>query len=139
MPAVQWDKLAQMLSASVAAAEEPAQSYRINFRRLPVPLGLAASLLIAAGVASHIYHSIPGPVTTPKPYVAQPQTVAVVTGPQADLPGGPVQVEISIGPAKAFAQGPDANRYADEMIVRPSRVLVASGTQSVEDTSVLPY
>jgi len=137
LPEVRWDLLAERLSHAVAEAEEPAQSYRIGWRRMPVPLGLAASVLFAAGIALHVYRSSG---VTNLPLARLPvATVAVVTGPQVDMPAGPVQSEVAIGPAKAVAGAPDLDRYADDMIVRPSRVLVASGIQSVEDTPLLPY
>jgi len=138
LPGIRWDRLTQVISEAVAQAEEPAQSYRIDWRRLSVPLGLAASVLFAAGIAMHLYLSS-GAGNFPLPR-SSPAKVEIVTGPQADMPGGPVQSEVAIGPAKAVAGVPDLNRYADDTITRPSRVLVvASGTQSVDDTPILPY
>lgn len=137
LPGIRWDRLTHVISEAVEQAEGPAQSYRIDWRRLSVPLGLAASVLFAAGIAMHVYLSSGvGNFPPPPPPLVK---LAVVTGPQADMPGGPVQSEVAIGPAKAVAGVPDLNRYADDMITRPSRVLVASGIQSVDDTPILPY
>src|SRR5579862_9548803 len=57
LPAVNWDLLASSISEAVDRAEEPAQSYRIRPAWVAIPLGLAASVLIVAGIAFHVFSS----------------------------------------------------------------------------------
>lgn len=137
LPPIEWNRLTEVISAAVAQAEEPVQSYRLWRSWMPVPLGLAASLLIAAGLAIHMYSAAPSAPPRHVPPVVQ--QVAVVTGPQADAPEGPVQVEVSIGPGNSVAGGEDLSRYSDDVVTRPSRVLVASGVNSVDDAPSFPY
>jgi len=136
IPPVRWELLAESISGAVRRAEEPAQSFKLRLRGpwLAVPLGLAASVVVAAGVAFHVYFSGTGGTTSPvRPVPAVPQAVAVVTGPRVEDAAGPAQAEVSIGPSPAVADAEHLSKYADDVITRPSRVLVASGVNSVED------
>jgi anti-sigma factor RsiW len=134
---IRWDALADHLSSVVASVPEPATPYRLIPRWLPMPLALAASLLIAAGVGISIYLHAPGE-RGPLPMIP-PQQVAIVTGPVAEsAPGG--SADVSIGPpAQAVGQS-DVGRYSDDLVSRPSHLVIASGVNfSPETSSSFPY
>jgi anti-sigma factor RsiW len=144
MPAVAWDRLAARIGSTIAAAPEPGEaeapaSYRLFAGRFAwAAVGLAASVLIAAGLSLRIFlggHARQSP--------AGPGTIALeriihVTGPRAQVAEGPATVDVSIGPGKGLAErGP--NIYGD-VVSRPSSVLVASGAPATDDTTPqLPF
>lgn len=141
MQLVNWDALAEGISAAVAEADEPAQSYRLIPQWIPARLALAASLLIASGIAVSVYmsnHTATVPTGNHQVAVAKP--VLMVTGPLAEAAPNGV-MEVSIGPAPRVAGASDVSLYSSDLVTRPSRLVIASGINppSSSDTSSLPY
>ena len=148
-PNVRWDALAEQISAAVAEAEEPAQSYRLSdYRWATRWVAVAAAVAIAAGTAFVALRNIGGPT---------PQTIAIVN-PEPATPATPVVTEITLGPVEAAEPAPSAapvavaigpserlidqgavNRYAAEVIGRPAQVLIASTARPVQDTGLSPF
>ncbi|MDB5331349.1 MAG: hypothetical protein JWP03_2500 [Phycisphaerales bacterium] len=139
LPEVRWELLASSISAAVAdlADERAATSYRFPaFVRRFAPLALAASVLIAAGLAVRVYVARPGQIAKTEPTVVQPtQPLAVlnVEGPQFEKAQGPADVQIAIGPGKSVSDDSALAQYSDDVVSRPSRISVASGATPAQD------
>jgi anti-sigma factor RsiW len=144
MPAgVQWDRLGARIERSIAAAPDPAEvasSYRLFTGRFAWgAVGLAASVMIAAGVAIRMLGGGDGVA----PIVPHAEQVAIksfakVVGPRAEVAIGPAMSEVSIGPGKAMASRGGPNIYGD-LVSRPATVLVASGAPATDDTPQPPF
>lgn len=143
-PEVRWDRLAESISAGIdRAMEERAAGASWWFRhRLPAGLAVAASVLIAIGIAVHILlpgnssTEIRGPV---KPLGSETTAMLNVQGPEADAPSGPQVTQISIGAGGSYAHDSSLAPYADEMDNRPSRVVIASGLAQEQPRVGYPY
>jgi len=143
---VRWDAFADQVSAAVADAEEPAQSYRIaDYRWANRWVAVAAAVLIAAGTAFVAIRNSTS--RTPKLIAivnAEPETAPTVT--VVEL--GPVEtggaasttpLEVAIGPSDRLQDRGSVNRYAAEVITRPAQVLIASTARPVQDTGLSPF
>ena len=138
VPQLQWDALANQISAAVAKVEipveaEPVRSNRMTWLRIGVPMAIAASMMIGVGVAFHFFRPNANlPAGNPAP-----PAVAVITGPQVETTAAPSQVQISVGPAQV-ASSDDSTlwRYSDDVTSRPAHVTVASGINPAQDSSL---
>ncbi|HWE92965.1 MAG TPA: hypothetical protein VG269_03260 [Tepidisphaeraceae bacterium] len=145
LPDVRWELLASSISNAVAdlADERAATSYRFPaFVRRFAPLALAASLLIAAGLAVRMYVARPDQIAKTPPTVIQPtQTLAIlnVEGPQFEKAQGAAEVQIAIGPGKSMADGSGLAQYSDDVVSRPSRISVASGATPAQDAPLATF
>jgi anti-sigma factor RsiW len=138
---IRWDALADHLSSVVAAVPEPATSYRLVPRWLPMPLALAASLLIAAGVGISFYLNQQKPSTS-QVAISRPaaSSVLLVSGPVAETASGG-SADVSIGPPPQAVGQSDVGRYSDDLVSRPSHLVIASGVNFSPETSssAFPY
>jgi anti-sigma factor RsiW len=139
-PELNWDRLAEHLSASVAeaAAADVRGSQPIS---LPVRFGwrqpwgwlsAAASVLLAATVtllvARHARHAV---APLPLEMANRPSSIVIV--PQPEPPAGSPVEQITIGPSPALAaQGGDW-RYAQGVVAAPSRAVVVSRADAGRD------
>jgi anti-sigma factor RsiW len=114
-PAVRWDRLARHLSDAVAEAQEPVIAGRIGWGW---KLAIAASVLIVIGIGLLMQRS-------PRSDQVKMESVAVVTGPEAEAASGPAVVEIAVGPSPALAARAASWRYAEGVVIEPSRVELA--------------
>lgn len=137
MPSVNWDGLAEHISGRIAKESRPSRSMRIAdwLRPMPARVALAASVLIAAGVALRLaFTGGPAPVTlvpTPAPIVQ------VVHGPQVELAPQPAIAVIQVGPPPGEFEAD--NGFTDDIVARPPRVVIASGVTSTDDTRGFPF
>jgi len=143
---VRWDAFAEQVSAAVAEAEEPAQSYRLSdYRWANRWFAVAAAVLIAAGTAFVAIRN--GGSRTPKSIAIvnpEPATAAIVTeialGPVESDPAPSIApVEVAIGPSDRLQDQGGVNRYTAEVIARPAQVLIASTARPVQDTVLSPF
>ncbi len=135
LPAVNWDRLAEHLSDTVAAADEQQQSnytLRIgNWGRLAI----AAMVMIAVGSSAWLGLR-PGRSTNValKP---SPVQLAEITGPRAEAAIQPAVEEVAIGPS---ASARNVNyAVAEDIVYRTPRVVIASSQSDRQDSSSLPY
>jgi anti-sigma factor RsiW len=137
VPAVRWELLAKRIGHAVAEADAPAASYRLFARRFVMPTALAASLLIACGLAVTIY--LAGHKQGNVSPVAVAQPMVQVLGPVAESAPNAVE-EISIGPAQQAGGQAAIARYSDELVSRTPRLVIASavGVPTSNDSSA-PY
>jgi anti-sigma factor RsiW len=145
LPDVRWDALASQISSAIAVAEAPAQaSYRIADYRWTRWVAAAAAVLIAAGTA---FVALRGggdakPIniviqSDPKPAPA-PIEITLVNASQDEAPVA-TPVVVVIGPGDSLKDQPTLNRYASDVISRPSQVLIASSASPVQDISLSPF
>ncbi|HET6252161.1 MAG TPA: hypothetical protein VFE47_31030 [Tepidisphaeraceae bacterium] len=147
MPAIPWDRLQQSISAQVAEAheEQTARAYRMPawMRRSVMPLALAASLLIVAGVGIQIYNNSR---QTPTGWEKSGTTAPVSTGSstfvafQTDQVAGPGQADVSIGPGAQASNGSVVISYGvGPAAPAPSHVTIVSGGMPAHDTQSAAY
>lgn len=136
---IQWGALTDRISASIDRHQsEPAQSFKLFPWRSAMPFAMAASLLIAVGVAVSIYMKSPAVHphgTTPSVAVA---SIIEVSGPAAQVAVNPV-VDVQIGPAHSVTAAAMASRYDDDVVSRPARLIIASSAKPNADPVGLPY
>jgi anti-sigma factor RsiW len=144
MPEVRWDRLAESISTAIdKQMEERAARASWWFRhRIPAGLALAASILLAIGIAIHLLVPGHGPGQERGPVrTLSTHTMAMlnVEGPQEDAPAGPQITQISIGAGGSYAHDSSLAPYADEIDNRPSRVVIASGLAPEQPQVGYPY
>lgn len=144
LPEVRWDRLAESISSAVDAQLDDRvarASWWVRFR-LPAGLAVAASALLAIGIAAYVLmHGRPatlhpGSHATPNHVVIATLTVE---GPQADAPGGTVITDVSIGAGGSYAKDSSLDPYADEIDSRPARVVIASGIEQERPLAGSPF
>jgi anti-sigma factor RsiW len=139
-PAVDYDRLAGHICAAVSEQEEePARIYRIGFVRTMAGLALAASVLIGVGFGIRLLQQNQTNPTGGRFVVNTPKEIIVVDAHLA-APGAstqPVEV-IAVGPSQQFQDRPGFAGYYDDIVSRPSQVLIARSGEPAHDGSFLP-
>jgi anti-sigma factor RsiW len=146
VPAVRWDRLAEEISAAVAREEMPAQSYKLSRWLRPVRLAVAASVLLAGGIAFTLLRTAGDPASGPAPAPADITRIVIKTGTahDGDAPGAATTaapavvntepVHVAIGPPAAGDAAP-VRLYADDGVVsRRSRVVIVSAAPLGQDS-----
>ena len=137
-PAVDFEALAGSISEAVARAEEPAQSYRMHWVRTASALALAACVVIAAGVGIRMMQT---PGTTGngqavRPDVApaaEPRRIVVVDSVNRPEVSKESALVVNVGPPAAAEGRPTFARYHEDLLSRPSQVIIArSGYEATE-------
>jgi negative regulator of sigma E activity len=141
-PAVDWDAFASRVSRVVAAQDPPAQSYRLHWVRAASVLAVAASALVAIGFGIRLLRpSGPGAGTNGQlvqnPPVREVKRIEVVDRSTPAPAGQAVQV-IAVGPPTSLDGRPLLVRYQEDLVSRPSQVIIARGGQPYQDNSGLP-
>ena len=160
LPEIRWAALAGHLSDVVAnAGAKPVFSFK--WARSAGRMAIAACVLLAAGIGISAYRNAstgghhPGDVAqlTSHPQPVIPASVAMIVGPQLETATGKAVVEIEIGgPAVAVAtpgtddavasvsvEAATPSQFADVILSRPSRVVIANGDNTAQDSSQMPY
>ncbi len=129
LPEVNWDALASHLSKAVAREEAPAQSYRL-FNVSPRVMALAASILVVLGVGVTVLLNRPGRSAGEGLVIrdVHPDAAVAVSSPDQSSP------EVTVGPSRALAAN-TSSPFAEDVVSRPSRVVIASGVEPAQDTS----
>ena len=142
LPAFDYGALSDRISAAVAREAEPAQSYRLHWVRTAAALAIAACVVIAVGVG--IRRLGPAGPTDPRqqavaptPAVERKQIIVVDAGPRSQPSTAPVEV-IAVGPSPAAQDGPALARYQEDLISRPSQVIIARTGRGAEEGSFMP-
>ena len=138
MPEVRWDRLAEMISGAIDDELE-ARMKRASWLIRPARAGwlaLAASVLIAGGIAAHFMIGQKNQTSAPG-VTAAPRSLLVELS-QPDSPQGKVVSEIAIGAGGAYAKDSTLAPYADDIDTRPAHVVIASGA-STQTPSGLPF
>jgi anti-sigma factor RsiW len=136
LPAINWDRLADHISAAVADEDRATTSFPIRtwwVRRIAI----AALVLIAIGTVILWPRRIDNRMAT-NPPVNTAAAVAIVQISGPEVPTGAAVVEISMDPSSAQPQAANY-RIAEDIIYRAPRVVIASGQPDRQDTQRLPY
>lgn len=135
MPAVNWDRFAAEISANVAQEQEPAHSFKISRWFRPMTYAVAASVLIAGGIAIMLL----GPQNKPAPVPLviklidrEPSQTSPAVSPKPTL-------QVAVGPAVSSQDEPITLRYAESVVQRPSNALIVSATPRAQDTGLTPF
>ena len=131
-PELNWNDLANQISAAVAEEEIPVRTLRISWHA--TSLAMAASVLLALGIGFVVYKNSGMPHNVPN----GPISIAKIDGPAAEPATQPALVKIELGPADQFAD----NQYqlSEPILSRPSSVrLIASQQDPAQDTPRSPY
>ncbi len=156
MPAVDWDRLQQRISAGVAAsatsvdtlrvqtnrrragvaASTNEASYRMPWVRMGAWAAMAACVVIAVGVAFQLtrHGSSQQPAQLP---TGNAVAVVHVVGPQIEVAGGLAVEQVSIGPPPTLAKASAAGFYDEGILASPAQVVIASGPDAVQDIDSL--
>jgi anti-sigma factor RsiW len=136
LPEVKWEMLSQSISAAVGDVEPPvAESYPIFRLRMPMVFAIAASVVIAGGVAVAVLlhgHTPAGPSGVPEQVAKGSITIE---GPTVEKSMGPVVAEVTVGPGESLKGDTAISSYAEEITSRPSHVVVASDVVPDEQPS----
>lgn len=138
LPEVRWERLAETISGAIDDEME-SRMRRASWLIRPVRAGwlaLAASVLIAGGIAIHFMSGSRNPISVP--HGTSPTGTLMVEVSQPDRPEGKVVSEISIGAGGAYAKDSTLAPYADDIDTRPAHVVIASGA-STPTQSGLPF
>jgi anti-sigma factor RsiW len=139
LPEVRWDRLAETISVAIDAEME-SRMRRASWLIRPIRpgwLAIAASVLIAGGIAIHFMTGSRRPIANPTHGTPAPGSLLVEVS-QPDRPEGKVVSEISIGAGGAYAKDSTLAPYADDIDTRPAHVVIASGA-STPTQSGLPF
>ena len=138
LPDVKWDRLAAHISSAVAEEDRATTSY-------PIRNWWVRSAAVAAIVAIAFTTAVLWPrgknstieVSTTAPAQPQGPQVAMIEVGGPDVSSKPPVEEISVEPS-ALA---DAENYriSEDIVYRPSRVVIASGDIDRQDSGRLPY
>ena len=140
IPDVNWDQFAAQISSAVARQELPAQSYKLSAWLRPARLAIAASVLLAIGVATALLvnRTGDGPVTAS----AEPVRIKRVdaTAPENASPASSQTIEIAISAPASSSDDRFVLHLEDDGIVhRPSRAVIVSAAPAVQDTLMTPF
>ena len=142
LPAFDYTALSERISSAVAAEPEPAQSYRLHWVRTAASLALAACVVVAVSVG--IRRLGPADDLDNRRHAQDPATVSprkqivVVDAVRRAAPSTAPVTTVAVGPSPAAQDGPALARYQEDLLSRPSRVVIARSGQVVEETSPLP-
>jgi anti-sigma factor RsiW len=139
LPEVRWEMLVETISGAIDDEME-FRMRRASWLIRPVRAGwlaVAASVLIAGGLAIHFMTGSRNTITSPTHGTSAPRTLLVEVS-QPDRPEGKVVSEISIGAGGAYAKDSTLAPYADDIDTRPAHVVIASGA-STPTQSGLPF
>lgn len=146
LPEVHWDRLAESISSAIddQLAERTERASWWLRLRMPAGLAVAASALLAIGIAVHVLQRPsagikPNPNPNPGMVAVAASSVLVIEGPQADAPTGHAVAEITIGAGGSYAKDASLSPYADELDSRPSRVVIASANPPERPRAMFPY
>jgi anti-sigma factor RsiW len=117
VPMIDWDRLATKISSAVDHRRIGAGVFRLPRFWIPAAGALAASVALAFAIASYLR-----PAET-----VQPQSFALVTGPQAQAPAGSAVADVRL----SLTPPPDSIQYLDVqgVVVQASHVSISGSAQ----------
>ena len=139
LPPIAWDDFARSISEAAASEAPPVKTFKLRMGWIGSAVALAASVAIAFGIVFTTRSNQPGPGQTS--YVAvdppKPGTITVV-GPSIQAASQPAFAKVTISAPPELARTTNW-RYAEDIVTRPVRVLIASGVEAAQDTQSMPY
>jgi anti-sigma factor RsiW len=147
LPAVRWARLAEHLAETVAEANEPAtlKLFARPWVRGVVGLAMAACVALAGaiGIRAYLSHNKSDVAKTepvPDKGVVAFKSIDVQIGPGGDTRAAAKSAlaEVTIGAGSDQGNG-DSPAFADGIITRSPRSLIASGAPVAQDAAQMPY
>jgi anti-sigma factor RsiW len=140
LPQLNWDRLADHLSASIREDEQQPQTYRLPTAGAPwrifSSMAAAAVIVMGFGLAWLVFMAERGD----RVQVARGPTrasVAIVQGPQVERASQPSVCLVAVGPSQASS---DDRWIAEAIVDRPARVIwIAAGPTTAQDSPASPY
>src|SRR4051794_16115016 len=136
-PDVDWSAFSARLSDRLGEVDAPVKHYRLTFARVGWMSAVAASLVVAVGVATLMLRNHPAdPDGRVRPSGGGE---LVVQGPSVEASTGPAVAEVTIG-APQNTDAADAGWQSYEALInRPSRIVIGGADNSAQDGDVAPY
>ncbi len=139
LPAIDWSSFSQQVSSAVEREEAPLKTFKLPMAWLGSLVAMAACIAIGFGVFfNRGKQSAPGHSEVS---VLTPTHTGSITvkGPAFEHTAQPALAQVTISAPPSLAQGGRDWRYAQEIVTRPSRVIIASSAESAQDNASLPY
>jgi anti-sigma factor RsiW len=134
LPQVKWDRLAEHISAAVADEDRATTTYKISAWWIR-SVAVAAVVVIAFGTVVLWPRGKQGGYATNPANPSNEVALIEVGGPEVATK--PAVEEISVEPSALAAA--ENFRIAEDIVYRPSRVVIASGEPDRQDSGRLPY
>ena len=139
-PEIDFESMADRIRTAVYREPAPVQSYRLEWFRTASALALAACVVIAAAVG--IRRMTTGDRRGDAPVVSVPtwpeavarHIVVVDSTTRPAVSTAPVAVA-SVGPSAALQESPALAGYDEDLLSRPSQVIIARGGYAAQDAS----
>ena len=129
-PAVDYALLAGRIGEAVAREPEPAQSYKLHWVRTAGALAVAACLVVAVSVGIRRLQDDTRPgdptvATGRTGATVEPKHIVVVDTLSRPAPSTAPVAVVNVGPAAASPGQPTYARHAEDLLSRPSQVIIA--------------
>jgi hypothetical protein len=139
LPGIDWSSFSQQVSSAVEREEAPVKTFKLPMAWIGSIVALAACIAIGFG----IFFNRPGqqgPKGRTEVSLLPHKSIGSITikGPAIERATHPALAQVTVSAPSSLAQGRDW-RYAQEIVTRPSRVIIASSAESAQDNASLPY
>src|SRR5690348_9407674 len=140
LPAIDWSSFSQQVSSAVEREDAPVKTFKLPMAWIGSLVAMAAVIAIGFG----IFFNRPGqqgPKGHTEVSLLPHKSLGSITikGPAIERATRPALAQVSISAPPSLAQGGRDWRYAQEIVTRPSRVIIASSAESAQDNASLPY
>lgn len=139
LPAIDWSSFSQQVSTAVEREDAPVKTFKLPMAWIGSLVAMAACIAIGFGIFfDRGQKSTPGHTEVS---VLTPSHAGSITvqGPAFERTAQPALAQVTISAPPSLAQGGRDWRYAQEIVTRPSRVIIASSAESAQDNASLPY
>jgi hypothetical protein len=141
-PDIDFSAFSTRVSAALAQQPDPEQSYKLPWVRTAARLALAACVVVAAGVGVRLLQPRPATIVDTRPVtpvnIEPKQIVIVDAGPRTAPSTAPAALVVNVGPSAVPQDRPALARYQEDLVSRPSQVIIARSGSPAQDGSFLP-
>jgi hypothetical protein len=142
MPEIDWSSFSRQVSSAVEREDAPVRTLRLPMRWMGSIVAVAACAAIAFGVffmnRTHENGTGNTNIAIGPPPQTRPLGSITVAGPTIERTNQTAVAQVTITAPPSLAAGRDW-RYAEDIVTRPSRVIIASSAEAAQDSSSLPY
>ena len=139
LPEIKWDRLAEHLSQAVEAEDRATTTYTISARTSAwwVRSAAVAAVVAIAFATVALWPRANREVATAP--TAHPVEVAMIEVGGPEVSDKPAVEEVAVEPSDSALAAAENYRIAEDIVYRPSRVVIASGDIDRQDSGRLPY
>jgi negative regulator of sigma E activity len=140
LPEIDWSSFSQQVSSAVEREDAPVKTFKLPMRWIGSVVAVAACAAIAFGVFFMNRTNEHGGGNTNVSLVPPQKSLGTitVTGPAIERTNQTAVAQVTITAPPSLAAGSDWH-YAEDIVTRPSRVIIASSAEAAQDSSSLPY